>query len=446
METVKFCFDIVCYIATSILLINCLLMYNENEDVSEILYKEYNVDSQTRYPSITLCFALTPNLIKTEELKKYGNELNGSSYEAFLMGHYWNEKMLNISYEEVTESLEKYVLDAITKEAFGDGVPPNIITGFRATTLPSYFRIYKCLTFDMPHQSQQKTKLASIILSNSIFFNGIIPATDGLLSNLHLPDEMLANALATKWTRKQRKNVSEVLQQRFNVISMTLLRRRNKTRDICQHYNNFDNDYKEAIIAKVGCIPPYWKSSQRFDKCRTAEEMQMIAKYAFKGYSGSSGLEKILPKSCVELKKLLYKSDDADVAFNLIQTKNPELIITKVGNENVTNFMVTFEDAGIKEIKQVQAFGIASLVGNVGGYIGLFLGFSIIQFPSFCVFMNQKLVSWCGRNRKPGSNGNSSECNTIELKGHQKDKQMAALEERIQLIEEKLTSFYVKSQ
>ena len=445
-EAVKLVFIIACYLATAILLANNFLIYYKNKDVSEILYKEYNEDSQTPYLSLTLCFKMTPSLIKTEALKKYGIETNGSSYEDFLKGNYWDEKMLNISYEQVTQPLENYVIDAITKEAFGHGVSPMVIKRINVTTLPSYLNIYKCLTFDMPNLPDQKIKLASITLSNSIFFNGILPGTYDLVSNLHLPGEMLGNALGTKWTWNTRKNVSNVLQQRFTVKSMTLFRRRNKIQDVCHEYKDFDRDYREAIIAKVGCIPPYWISSQIFEKCKSARELQMIARYAFKGYSGSPGLKRLFPKPCLELKKLSFNDYDADLELKQIETKTPDLISKKYGKENVTNFLVIFEDNGIKEIIQVRAFGIASLVGNIGGYIGLFLGFSIIQFPSFCVFLNEKLGAWSIRNGKSGGRLSPTESSTTELKVQQKDKlQSTTLHKRVELLEEKLKSFYVKS-
>ena len=34
------------------------------------------------------------------------------------------------------------------------------------------------------------------------------------------------------------------------------------------------------------------------------------------------------------------------------------------------------------EIKQIRAYSFSSLVGNVGGYMGLFLGYAILNFPS----------------------------------------------------------------
>ena len=49
---------------------------------------------------------------------------------------------------------------------------------------------------------------------------------------------------------------------------------------------------------------------------------------------------------------------------------------------------LVFKTAAYKEIKQDRAFNIESFIGNVGGYVGLFLGFAIWSIPE--IFSNLK--------------------------------------------------------
>ena len=44
---------------------------------------------------------------------------------------------------------------------------------------------------------------------------------------------------------------------------------------------------------------------------------------------------------------------------------------------------VKFRSQEYKEIKQVRAYDAQSLIGNAGGYIGLFLGYALRELPSF---------------------------------------------------------------
>ena len=42
---------------------------------------------------------------------------------------------------------------------------------------------------------------------------------------------------------------------------------------------------------------------------------------------------------------------------------------------------VNFMTSNYKEITEVRAYGIQALVGNAGGYVGLFLGFALKEIP-----------------------------------------------------------------
>ena len=37
------------------------------------------------------------------------------------------------------------------------------------------------------------------------------------------------------------------------------------------------------------------------------------------------------------------------------------------------------------EIKQIRAYTFTNLVGNVGGYMGLFLGYAVLNFPKLII-------------------------------------------------------------
>ena len=165
----------------------------------------------------------------------------------------------------------------------------------------------------------------------------------------------------------------------------------------------------------------------------------MIAKYASKGYTGSSDIKNLLTKKCVELKKISFQYEENEMSLNLMEQTNPELKTIAPGNENITQFFVVFEDAGIKEIKQLRSFGIESLVGNVGGYIGLFLGFSIIQLPGFCVFLSRKFYALFGKKKPSVNEQKPIEISPGILQTEKKETwQILDLNKRIDLMEEKI--------
>ena len=49
---------------------------------------------------------------------------------------------------------------------------------------------------------------------------------------------------------------------------------------------------------------------------------------------------------------------------------------------DIFQIMLTFQGTTYMEITQIRAYDGQSLIGNAGGYVGLFLGSALIQLPS----------------------------------------------------------------
>lgn len=51
--------------------------------------------------------------------------------------------------------------------------------------------------------------------------------------------------------------------------------------------------------------------------------------------------------------------------------------------EDVIEFNIVFKDLKFKEIKENRAYDVKKLIGDVGGYIGLLLGYALLGLPEF---------------------------------------------------------------
>ena len=61
-----------------------------------------------------------------------------------------------------------------------------------------------------------------------------------------------------------------------------------------------------------------------------------------------------------------------------------------IGPEYVDKYFAVylyFPRATFKHIEMVRSFDIQTLIGNAGGYIGLFLGHTLLQLPGFIYFL-----------------------------------------------------------
>ena len=64
----------------------------------------------------------------------------------------------------------------------------------------------------------------------------------------------------------------------------------------------------------------------------------------------------------------------------------------KGNSDDFHTLNVNFKSPVFKEIKQVRAYNIQTLIGNAGGYIGLFLGYTIKELPKLLQFIVNKII------------------------------------------------------
>ena len=91
---------------------------------------------------------------------------------------------------------------------------------------------------------------------------------------------------------------------------------------------------------------------------------------------GSSFL-KGYPKPCREIQTIISTTEEK--VLNEDQAKKWSI------SRPFIQFEITLKGVTYKVIKSVRSFDGESLVGNLGGYIGLFLGFAIWQAPDLII-------------------------------------------------------------
>ena len=136
---------------------------------------------------------------------------------------------------------------------------------------------------------------------------------------------------------------------RFNINQMEILRRRNKKNEPCMlDQLDYDEQMLKEHLEKLNCRAPYQTSQKEFPICQTKRKMNE-ADYFFK--------PKL--KACKSLEGVIYRYEETNLVYKIIQSPY------WVGMKFPTSF---------KEIKMVKAVDIQTVIGNAGGYVGLFLG------------------------------------------------------------------------
>ena len=384
-QKIVFAFHFLCLILTGGLLIYCSWKYSLNKTTSLVDFQTYHNTDKDIYPSFSLCFEGMNIYDKGKMNQTYG-VANVESYIEFLQGRSWDDQMLNIDYDEVTIDLRHHVksisirINSLADEPLYTWNNNNSETSqsFDTKTESSQFEdsfpfvvsfqqaFTKCFTLDfsperIPGIDKKLIKALKIELKNLSSLNV------KMSYDTHYPSQMMRAApLEVEWGKTNGILSGKLKAKTFWIDNVKVLRKRNTLKKPCNEAWTKDFQHIQAkLMENTNCKPPHWKDVAS-PICKDKESMKKthIPPNAFRN---PSFLERFL-SPCDLLQTLTFT----------VQEVQRELNETA---EMPTELLVAFNTCYYEEIVHVRAFDIESLVGNMGGYIGLFLGFAFWQIP-----------------------------------------------------------------
>ena len=355
--------------------------YLKNEDATAISFKSFYTTADLVYPSASVCFT---SPYESEKLKITNNETSISDYSDFLSGEgdSWNKDLFEVDFKNVSLNPLDYILGYKMKYRNMTEITKiynennNVVKPTIRLIMPNMV----CYGIDL--EMTKETIMSGIIIKTSIFPNMIRPShvddpfsmNRGLNVILHYPNQLLN----TKWWKSNWPTRSDQASKSFSIVydirGVEVIRLRNKRGEICHDDVNYDYDsevFKE-ILDNAKCKPPYTLLRDDLKICDDQSKMKEIHQKHFKLFSGLH---------------LGYKP------CNLLVKVNYEVTEIDTEETDPANFTINFnyKDDQIKVIQMVRAYDLGALVGNVGGYIGLFLGYTLMMIPEIL----RRLAKFC---------------------------------------------------
>ena len=166
---------------------------------------------------------------------------------------------------------------------------------------------------------------------------------------------------------------------------METIRRRNKVNDACnENWRQDDQTIMNGAIHRINCTPPYWKTEGAVKLQRpVCTKMQELREF----YRPTG---KLVIKSCRHISKL------SSVEISYPSKYYHDRLNSSLANNHFF-VVINFPTPLFREIKLVRSFDSQTLIGNIGGYIGLCLGYTILQIPSFIHTLYTKCCQVCAR-------------------------------------------------
>ena len=147
----------------------------------------------------------------------------------------------------------------------------------------------------------------------------------------------------------------------------TIIKRRADYREPCNsEIQDYDTHLISAIINITECIPPYWKELAKgnptWQLCTSQLQLQM----AYAELRNWTNVIKTHDRPCIDMYNI--------VGWNWLDVEG-----TKKYDEIQIKFY--YQEHFYQELEYLPDFDFETFISNIGGFVGIFLGYSMMQFP-----------------------------------------------------------------
>ena len=320
-----------------------------DEDLCLVDYKSFGNTNDIELPEVSFCFK---NPFIEEQLQEFGT--NSTAYLQHLSGTGFSESLNNINYADVTLDIKDHFNRS--ESLYEDGtVNANENIVIQSTVNDFYYGYWfrKCFTIDTKELNKDGIKVLTHIFNSDLFQHYMEPA--GVKQNqlvfLHSPYQILLGESFKIFSFERYGSIVIPMGVMITITRVEILRRRNKPKEPClTNWMNWDEYEYLRHTEQIGCSASYHKSRKMFPKCSNATEMDKWRQI---------------------MNSIKAKRDD--LPCQVMPRIDFDFTTTTTDVENKFIMTVVYPKQ-VKIITQSRAVDENVVIGNIGGYIGLFLG------------------------------------------------------------------------
>ena len=377
-KIIQVSFTLICWVVFSLMVFYWFYKFKiEDRDIGvlDLISLEEAIDVEFPMPTICLIYPFING-----KFKDFNSEINATVYLDYLKGNVVGDSLQTIDYENVTINLDDYFLYATEKWINDTDTLINSSLVIRHETIFSGFnandRFLKCFAIetDLTHHRHikeigfhyDKAKLLGDWekdpdvdgnwIDSSIHYYGI---------KFHQKGQFLIGEEPDFWSFL---NVNEYDYIQNWIYELEVIKRRNTYNKRClENKTTYDSSMIEKYIIKKGCRAPYLKAADIKPMCNTSKDI----KTAKLTYGKTKTIDHLKP--CNRISKLNFETESDNTYRDW-------------------SVHINFPEE-VKTIIQSKEVDIHSLIGNVGGYLGLFMGYAIVQIPAMIFLLYDLFVA-----------------------------------------------------
>ena len=385
MESVNYLrilFKFVCFVLAGVSICYLIHRWLQNIDASSIGFKRYNDKKQDLYPTYSFCFRSTGNgaLFMHFEMELMTKLLlRPSDFELVLkgkqvfdnFGHTDFQNISDIRFDEYMLKLKEIVigLEFLTTSnhdyKYDNSEGHGNVTGYNKEW-PFYIshidptRI--CFSRRSKYVQNLIRKSDSILFSldemkrwNKYLYFSVHAHHPGQLTRVF--DKPIFSTVLNVVNKENNHMV-------FSISQVSVLRKRPNANFPCDPKLQDDElKFKQVVIDRAGCTPNYWETILDLPK---------------------------LPGKCTSPSQMMSVYDNIKSIKTLLDTYNPPCndmrIVSSLQRqtyfyEPLLYLEFMYMDENYQEIINHRDFTVSSFFSNTGGFVGMILGYSLLQAP-----------------------------------------------------------------
>ena len=376
---------ICCYGGTIYMMAILFYNYQSNLDSSQASMKQFNQSPTGRYPSFTFCvYEKTRKLFKNEILQR-DYRLGYNDYYESLSGDINDKNMIisQIEFDKVITGMDEFV-EEFEAEDYSDQAYNAWTPSVRDTVAFPFHDSYQdpttnCFTYNTEYNKSVSLRALSMRF-NITKFQNFFGQSGRMYIKAHHPSLMIRDVktFLTKishWSSLKPENSNNEI--RFVFQGVTLMRFRENAIDPCDpHLIDDDSEWRAHVEKKIGCIPTYWNNTTKnhtmhisLDACRSQKTLSKVKEYwPIHGGIKANDVFNHYTKPCNKM-----------ILFNNVEK------VAKANAHNLLKIKMRIQEEFYQETLNTRVFGMADLWANIGGYVGIFCGYSILQGTNYFI-------------------------------------------------------------
>ena len=395
-------FDVICFCLALYMTIIMIGRLCEDRSATLISYRRYGDTIEHKYPDFSVC-------VKDDHLYRYNGsaifkayKINPAEYRMLLEGkpaYRFNYDATSRLYDKIPlppthetnftfdqMAKDSYELSDIVKGAEFQTKDARSSIVYRKTKRiglektvdkpPFYisYRASKCLCFTRKSFMDEWYNSIAIRNKDYLYLDvSLLDSTAEVDILIHYPDQLmryLGSPILALHSLDMKGNKYQI-----KISHSTVLQKRFTKNTPCVENDDYDLYLQEAVINKIKCTPPFWmynrKSKPHIKECTSIEKLKEINDVIVDIY------ENKLDHNSSALRRLEINPPCLDMFNSIVWNgfKDRKL------DTNIALIEISYLENYYEGIKQVVDFGIQDFVSSVGGFIGIFVGYSMMQIP-----------------------------------------------------------------